>query len=769
MSLISRTTLLAATLTAVFTLATGTSAAEPAKAADFPALDFEHGAAGKLPPGWRTGVNAPTGDKDASAFTDDKVFHGGAQSIRLERDDKSAGDFSAINASVPMNFAGTTIVLRGWLRTDGVDGRAGLWMREDGDTTAIAFDNMQATPLSGTTQWTEYSIQLPVDASGRTLVFGALLIGKGKVWVDDFQLLVDGKPVQTVPKIERPKTPLETDHEFDAGSKIVIDKLTPLQTASLTTLGKVWGFLKYHHPKVTGGQVHWDYELFRVMPRVLVAADTAAARQAIVDWIKTLGEIAPCDPCATVPDGLALRPDIDWIHDKAALGEPLSALLEQVYRSRPANGDQAYVKMKPEVNNPELLREPRYDTPELPDVGYRILALYRWWNVVLYWSPYRDVIGADWNAVLREFLPRLVAANDVARYRLEMFALIARLNDGHANLWGQLDARPPVGSCSLPVRVRAIEGKAIVSAYANDETGHASGLKIGDEIVGVDGTPVPRLTASWTPYYCASNDAARAAAMMNSLTQGACGPVKLTVERSGKTEPITAQRGKPTNAEQQTGFTHDLAGPAFRKLSNDVAYLKLSSFKIADVPTYLHDAEGTKGWIIDIRNYPSEFAVFALGGHFVARPTPFVRFTNGDLSNPGAFVWTKNEEIPPLAPLYSGKVVILVDEASISQAEYTAMALRSGPNATVVGSTTDGADGNVSPVPLPGGLQTLISGIGVFYPDKKPTQRIGIVSDVIVRPTVAGFRAGRDEVLEAAIKQIVPGMEEKKVREMGRR
>jgi C-terminal processing protease CtpA/Prc len=49
----------------------------------------------------------------------------------------------------------------------------------------------------------------------------------------------------------------------------------------------------------------------------------------------------------------------------------------------------------------------------------------------------------------------------------------------------------------------------------------------------------------------------------------------------------------------------------------------------------------------------------------------------------------------------------------------------------------------------------MISGIGVFYPDKTPTQRVGIIPDVVVTPTVAGVREGRDEVLEAAIRQIL--------------
>jgi C-terminal processing protease CtpA/Prc len=67
------------------------------------------------------------------------------------------------------------------------------------------------------------------------------------------------------------------------------------------------------------------------------------------------------------------------------------------------------------------------------------------------------------------------------------------------------------------------------------------------------------------------------------------------------------------------------------------------------------------------------------------------------------------------------------------------------------GSTTAGADGNVSSISLPGQLSTMISGLGVFYPDHHPTQRIGIVPDIIVRPTIEGIAAGRDEVLETAI------------------
>jgi hypothetical protein len=189
-------------------------------------------------------------------------------------------------------------------------------------------------------------------------------------------------------------------------------------------------------------------------------------------------------------------------------------------------------------------------------------------------------------------------------------------------------------------------------------------------------------------------------------------------------------------------------------LTPEVAYIKLSSIKAADLPAYFDKSKNTTGLIVDIRNYPSEFMPFVMGAYFATKPVPFVTFSFADLVNPGAFYFGDGPFIAPGPVHYGGKVVILVDETSQSSAEYTAMALRAMPNAVVVGSTTAGADGNVSSIPLPANLNTMISGLGVFYPDHRPTQRIGIVPDVVVRPTIQGIAAGRDEVLESAMRLI---------------
>ena len=282
--------------------------------------------------------------------------------------------------------------VQSFLRTEDVSDFVGLWMREDGESPSLAFDNMQSRQLKGTTAWTEYSIRLPVHPEAKQLVFGALLVGTGKLWVDDLQLLVDGKPVWDVPKAKRPKTALDLDHEFDDGSGITISALTNVQIDNLVTLGKVWGFLKYHHPKVTSGQRHWDYELFRVLPAILGARDSAAANAVLLHWIENLGAVGPCDPCAKL-DGsdLAFGPDLDWVANEAPLGADLSRSLRSI-RDNHSSGKQFYVSKVPEIGNPLFEHELGYPSLKLPDSGFQLLGLYRLWNIVEYWSPYRDVL-----------------------------------------------------------------------------------------------------------------------------------------------------------------------------------------------------------------------------------------------------------------------------------------------------------------------------------------------------------------------------------------
>jgi erythromycin esterase-like protein len=104
--------------------------------------------------------------------------------------------FGVATATFPANrAAGKKVRYSGYIKTEKVTrGYAGLWWRVDGPSGVLAFDNMQSRGVTGTTDWTKYTIELPVDASVKNINFGALMPGDGTAWFDGLTIELDGEP-----------------------------------------------------------------------------------------------------------------------------------------------------------------------------------------------------------------------------------------------------------------------------------------------------------------------------------------------------------------------------------------------------------------------------------------------------------------------------------------------------------------------------------------------------------------------------------------------
>ena len=68
-------------------------------------------------------------------------------------------------------------------------------MRVDGKYGVVAMDNMMGRPQVGTEDWHEAAVVLDVPEDAVAVSFGALLVGAGTLWVDDFVLEAVGKDV----------------------------------------------------------------------------------------------------------------------------------------------------------------------------------------------------------------------------------------------------------------------------------------------------------------------------------------------------------------------------------------------------------------------------------------------------------------------------------------------------------------------------------------------------------------------------------------------
>lgn len=232
--------------------------------------------------------------KDYSVTVDTIVKHGGNNSVLIEPSEtRTQGSFGCIAFSIPALYESKEIELKAYMKLQDVsDGTIGLMLRIDGPSGGLQFDNMMNRNITGTSDWTQYSVKLPYPPTAKTIYIGALLSGKGKLWVDDFELLLDGVSIEKVKQIEPKVYKADLDKEFNSGSGINTIDVTPGNLQDLKALGLIWGFLKYYHPAIAEGNYNWDNELFRILPKVINTKNTN--RDAILtEWISQLGPVNP--------------------------------------------------------------------------------------------------------------------------------------------------------------------------------------------------------------------------------------------------------------------------------------------------------------------------------------------------------------------------------------------------------------------------------------------------------------------------------------------
>ncbi|NUP53528.1 MAG: hypothetical protein HOW97_40335 [Catenulispora sp.] len=87
------------------------------------------------------------------------------------------------------SYRGTRLRLAGLIRTFAVDWAA-LWLRVDGPSGMLAFDNMRHRAPQGTTDWAEAEIVLDVPEQATTVNFGLVLAGPGAAEVTGLGLAI---------------------------------------------------------------------------------------------------------------------------------------------------------------------------------------------------------------------------------------------------------------------------------------------------------------------------------------------------------------------------------------------------------------------------------------------------------------------------------------------------------------------------------------------------------------------------------------------------
>ncbi len=350
----------------------------------------------------------------------------------------------------------------------------------------------------------------------------------------------------------------------------------------------------------------------------------------------------------------------------------------------------------------------------------RMLAIARIYNVIRYFSPYTGLMHDDWDAAAIQAIDDERNATDSRSYLLGLMKFYAHRHDSHGFVGGDL-AKAEFGG-GVPFLTRYLHGQAVVTRMAVGYS-PAAELRIGDVIDAVNGVPIRHAMSNAEKYLCestsqAANSAALGAVMEPSVFAGKKGtPIAITFhDLHGKRQTIMLSR-------DTYSFAPTRSGPKYFVLPGNVGYVDFDRLEPSETGAMFDALKNTRAIIFDNRGYPRGAAwtvaprlTVATGVRAALFSTPLVTdpldVQLGDIR-----LLPTDQKFYQLLPTsdlwkYLKPTVMLIDERTISQSEHSALFFRAATHTLFVGTPTNGADGDVTSLTVPGGLSFHFSGEG---------------------------------------------------------
>jgi len=519
----------------------------------------------------------------------------------------------------------------------------------------------------------------------------------------------------------------------------------------IKSICQVWGLLKYYHPSVGGGEIDWDNKLLET----LRIADTIHNKKQLNILFEHLIEYCNnykenISDTVSLAGDLKFKRSLGWLKDTLCISkENIVQLYDLVINKKSYKNH--FVSQNFDIGNLDFSNEKPYSDLSFPSKNLRLLALFRYWNIIYYFYPYLEINDVSWEEILHKYIPAFINADDSLDYHLAVLEFTSQLNDGH--IWTEsITIALHWGILSPPYKLICVANKPIINELFPDSLGKLFNVHIGDQILAIDNTPVEEIILSRSKYYSFSNP--------NQYNRRIYEELLITSKRDSIILDIK-RKDEIFQETISTFYLFDLYDylekqekeiSAYRIINDSIGYINLKYLEVNEISHIMEKLLELDKIIIDVRNYPNG-VLYELSKYFNPFPKEFVKIFIPDIANPGEFIWWED---PLLAGTdnnnnYKGKIVLLVNEQTQSHAEFTVMCLQTAPNVTTIGSMTAGTDGNVSVIKLPGGIDTYFTGIGIEYPDGTPTQRVGIKIDTIIRPQVQDLANNHDRLLDYAI------------------
>jgi len=384
-------------------------------------------------------------------------------------------------------------------------------------------------------------------------------------------------------------------------------QLNTRHTKGLSAMAQVWGLLKYKHPILSSGKINWDSVLLASTQRLLISntkTDLQVEIQKLLNAAGPLGLSTPKDTNlrqATSDKTLQLRNlDHSWISKTNLLTKAQRTQLE-LLANYSYKGINYYAQPNP--GNDSTVYTPNeepYLQENMPQAPYRLLALFRFWNLINYYYPYKYAIGRPWKNILYELIPEMVAATDTISYHKALAKMAASINDSHGGLWPQVFSSF-TGSYSPGFDFRIIQNKVVVTRPADN-----SYLQRGSVIEKIDGVTIKKKIRTYFDYIPASNHNGKLKNMHYILLNR---PNRSAIisghHKDGTRFKLKINLIKRDLLKDYDNFFEMRSNVTSRMLADSIGYVFFSNVNARNLDSVMVPMMNTRAIIFDMRNYPA--------------------------------------------------------------------------------------------------------------------------------------------------------------------
>lgn len=537
---------------------------------------------------------------------------------------------------------------------------------------------------------------------------------------------------------------------------------------------KVWNFIKYYHPDLASGKKDADSLFLAHIPK-----DNGDFNRIVSNLTKELSNSKTVNSKPeTSKDILTKNQNFIWFLKSKTLSKENKKRLENIFTNRWIKAPHYYVPQDGFTS--DLPNEKEYPSADQENLSLelRLLTMAKIWGVIDYLYPHQYLMSKDAETKFENYLHQSLTANSKKDFEEILVKTVSLLEDTHAfRFYNQLKYKADIFHTRYfaPFDYQIGDDYMLITKIVDPARFQNTNLNIGDRIYSINGKTIPQILFDKSNLLSISNSEGlrhRLSDYQTNLIWSDDFQTKTLKVQKKNTQNFFTTSVEMLNPKEKSDLeavssylkskiqakrSHQLKNPQIAYFRIDQTFGMIEEVDDQEIDKkmkrILDTAASKKAMVFDMRGYPDwgGFVYHYIYSYFSPKENYFGKYYQQNLNSIGTFKYVSDSKtyFPELERMnmkpYTGKVFIIVNQETLSASEWNTMNLQhTFPQAITIGEQTAGADGDIKKMKLPGGYTLEFTGNGIFYPNGKQTQKVGVHIDKKIHYTDSDILAGKD-------------------------